>query len=185
MDPHSLEYIRAQTLDKIFNKVAGKQMLSTMVATHLSIPDRTLDKLLSEETAIFQQSSSGVSRMAYGENPTIVQLTPYGEQQHDAGWSFTKQLDQDLLVKAARKKEDDNQQTFKEGKAKREKIALWIVALAGWFIATGIALFDATNDSEPDRLKKEVTQRQNKIDLLTKKYNAIPDSIRSRYNLTD
>ena len=185
MDPHSPEFQRAEALDQIFHLIGsntrGKQVLSTMLSTHLSMPDKALDKLLSEETKIFKQLSNSVSRMAYGDNPTMVQLTPFGEQQYKAGWTFMNQLALDELDEAQKKKQAMKKQKWS-----------WIPKAGSFILGSTTILFayltwDATRENKvhnekEERWEQEKMQMQFQIDKLTKKYNSIPDSIRAKYD---
>lgn len=191
MNPNTSEFQRAQALDKIFKILGsssrGKQMLSTMVATQTGIPDKILDKLLAEETIIFQQVVTSDSLMAYGD-ATMVQLTPYGEQQYKAGWTFIQQLTQDENDNVQRIKRETEHHGRKDRIVKREKIGLYIIGGMGWLIATGIAFWDARSSDASNKLEQMEIQWEQKrnelqsdIQQLQHQLNRIPDSIKIKY----
>lgn len=183
MHSHSIEFQRAQALDQIFKLLGshtrGKQMLSTMIATQLAMPDKILDKLLTEETEIFQQLSTSVSRMAYGE-ATMVQLTPFGEEQYKSGWTFMKQLEQDQLEDIKRRKREQ----VKERWAWLPKG--WNILLGATTILFAYLTWDATKENKlhnekEERWEVEKRELQSQYESLSKRYYAIPDSLRQQY----
>jgi hypothetical protein len=180
MDQNTPEFQRAKALDQILKLIGsnsrGKQMLSTMIATQLGMPDKILDKLLTEETKVFQQIATSVSRMANG-NATIVQLTPFGEEQYKTGWTFMKQLAQDELDAVQRRKQEQRWGWVPKG---------WNILLGATTILFAYLTWDATrenkiHDAKEERWEVEKAKLQSQIEDINYKYQAVPDSIRQIY----
>ncbi len=180
MDKTSSEYYRALDLDLIFNLLGNqhseRQMLFARVAVQTRMDEKRLAQLLNEERRYFQVHGSGM-RMASGELASHVFLTELGKKKIEEGWTFIKQLEQDELEGIQKKKREQRLAWVPKG---------WNILLGATTIIFAYLTWDATrenkiHDAKEERWEVEKVKLQTEIDDLTRKYHAVPDSIRQIY----